>query len=187
MISKGNNRSSSSTIKNVVALGFSKSSTSRTYLSVVIPSEFSTPMRASPATVSLFSVTLSSAEPGTAGESDTLKKVGYDERISFREQVRCQCADAHHPNAARTYTDRFLVFNSKVLEDRGQYLVITAVRKTFNGHVMISSPFNPSLLLCSLIAPLVLQLSGGDPIPLCCKGNSTIQPIPSIRSPVSLV
>lgn len=77
-------------------------------------------------------------EYGATGESDAVKKVGYNECIALREQAKREGADTHRPEASvpNAHADCFMVSNSKVLEGRGKYVVTAVGQKSFNGRIM---------------------------------------------------
>jgi Ca2+-transporting ATPase len=76
-------------------------------------------------------------ESGATGESDAIKKVGYDECIALREQAKREGVDAHAFDAPNAHTDCFMVSGCKVLEGYGKYVVIAVGQKSFNGRIMM--------------------------------------------------
>jgi Ca2+-transporting ATPase len=59
-------------------------------------------------------------ESGATGESDAIKKVGYEDCVMLQEQAMRQGSDIHGFNAPNTHTDCFMVSGSKVLEGYGK-------------------------------------------------------------------
>ena len=85
-------------------------------------------------------------ESGATGESDAIKKVGYDDCIMLREQAKREGADVHAFDAPNAHTDCFMVSGAKVLEGYGKYVVIAVGQKSFNGRIMMGmlhSNFTP--------------------------------------------
>ena len=82
-------------------------------------------------------------ESGATGESDTIKKVVYDECIALREQAKWEGTDVHGFDA-NTHTDCFMVSGSKVLEGYGKYVVIAVGQKSFNGRIMMGTQLGNS-------------------------------------------
>ena len=82
-------------------------------------------------------------ESGATGESDAIKKVGYEECISLREQVKREGGDAF--DAANAHTDCFMISGAKVLEGYGKYVVIAVGQKSFNGRIMMGTFLGNSL------------------------------------------
>ena len=65
-------------------------------------------------------------ESGATGESDAIRKVGYEE-----------CKRLERKGEAPAHTDCFMVSGSKVLEGYGSYVVIAVGTKSFNGRIMM--------------------------------------------------
>jgi len=108
-------------------------------------------------------------ESGTTGESDTIKKVNYDECIALREQAEFEGVDAHDFDAPNAHTDCFLVSGSKVLEGYGKYVVIAVGQKSFNCRIMMGMFSESYPGFRTLTTPLVSQLSGEIPALLRCR------------------
>lgn len=125
-------------------------------------------------------------EPGTTGESDTVKKVGYDEHISSRDQVKCKGTNVRVLDATQMQTDRHLVSGCRVLEGYGKHVATALGQTTFNSHITTGSSSNAPLLFRPLTIPPVLQLLGENTITLCYKRNSAIWPDPLARLAASL-
>ena len=88
-------------------------------------------------------------ESGATGESDAIKKVGYEDCIVLREQTKREGTDVHGFDAANAHTDCFMVSGAKVLEGYGKYVVIAVGQKSFNGRIMMGTSFCKSVLLIS--------------------------------------
>ena len=86
-------------------------------------------------------------ESGATGESDAIKKVGYDDCISLREHAKQEGTHVHAFDAAHTHTDCFIVSGSKVLEGYGKYVVIAVGEKSFNGRIMMGAFLGNFLLV----------------------------------------
>ena len=78
-------------------------------------------------------------ESGATGESDTIKKVAYDDCIMLREQAKREGADVHAFDTPNAHTDCFMVSGAKVLEGYGKYVVIAVGQKSSNGHIMMGT------------------------------------------------
>jgi len=78
-------------------------------------------------------------ESGATGESDAIKKVGFDECIAFREQAKRDGSDIHGLDAPHAHTDCFMISGAKVLEGYGRYVVIAVGQKSFNGRIMMGA------------------------------------------------
>ena len=76
-------------------------------------------------------------ESGATGESDAIRKVGYDKLFRLREQARREGASTHGFNVSNAHADCFVVSGSKVLGGHGKYVVIAVGRKSFNSRVMM--------------------------------------------------
>ena len=83
-------------------------------------------------------------ESGATGESDAIKKVGYEECISLREKVKREGGDPF--GAANAHTDCFMVSGSKILEGYGKYVVIAVGQKSLNGRIVTGMSFANLLL-----------------------------------------
>ena len=86
-------------------------------------------------------------ESGATGESDTLKKVGYDDRTVPREQAKREGADIHGFDAPNVHTDYFMVSGAKILEGYGKYVIIAVGQKSFNGRIM-TGMLHSNFLFC---------------------------------------
>ena len=86
-------------------------------------------------------------ESCVTGESDTIKKVGYDKCITLREQAKREGADPHAFDTPNAHTDCFLVSGAKVLEGYGKYVIIAVGRKSFSGHIMMGTFSDHYLLI----------------------------------------
>lgn len=127
-------------------------------------------------------------ESGATGESDAIKKVGFDECIAFREQAKRDGSDIHGLDAPHAHTDCFMISGSKVLEGYGKYVVIAVGQKSFNGRIMMALRGDPDptplqeklndlaeliakiggaaglLLFTALMIRFFVQLGTGDPV-----------------------
>ena len=83
-------------------------------------------------------------ESGATGESDAIKKVGYEDCIMLREQAKREGTDIHGFDAANAHTDCFVVSGTEVLEGYGKYVVTAVGQKSFNGRIMMSMFFGKS-------------------------------------------
>jgi len=83
-------------------------------------------------------------ESGATGESDAIKKVGFGECVSLREQAKREGADVHAFDAPNAHTDCFMISGSKILEGYGKYVVIAVGQKSFNGRIMMGAFFESS-------------------------------------------
>lgn len=92
-------------------------------------------------------------EPCTTGGSDAIKKAGYDERISLRDQSGCKGINMRGLDAARMHRAHPLA--SGVLEGSGQHVVTALGQTTLDSHVTTGPSRSTSLLFCSLTIPLV--------------------------------
>jgi Ca2+-transporting ATPase len=99
-------------------------------------------------------------ESGTTGEPSVIRKVGYDECISLREQAKREHAGVHEFNVSNCHTDCFMVSGSKVLEGYGKYVCHRCRPEEFqrpyhDGYVYMEILMTD---LRTLITPLGLQL-----------------------------
>jgi Ca2+-transporting ATPase len=95
-------------------------------------------------------------ESSVTGESDTIKKLSYEECIALRDKRLAEfdpdglSGDGESVSASQTkinpsglellgHTDCFVVSGSKVLEGVGSYVVISVGTKSFNGRIMMGS------------------------------------------------
>ena len=85
-------------------------------------------------------------ESNATGESNTIKKVNYNERIALREQTKRKGINVHAFDAPGAHTDCFLVSGAKVLKGYGKYIVIAVGQKSFNGRIMMGT-FSDNFLL----------------------------------------
>ncbi|PPR03673.1 hypothetical protein CVT24_007794 [Panaeolus cyanescens] len=65
-------------------------------------------------------------ESGATGESDTIKKITYDEYLALSKT-----GEAKH-------SDCFMISGSKVLEGVGKYVIVAVGTKSFNGRIMMA-------------------------------------------------
>ena len=98
-------------------------------------------------------------ESGATGESDAIKKVGYDDCISLREQAKRDGVDVHAFDAPNAHTDCFMVSGSKILEGYGKYVIIAVGQKSFNGRIMMGTLLKFFPIIWILTIPLIWQLS----------------------------
>jgi len=99
-------------------------------------------------------------ESGATGESDTIKKLSYQECIAFRDRRLAEfdpdglVGDGESTRGSRRnlkfsgldllgHTDCFLVSGSKVNEGIGFFMVIAVGTKSFNGRVMMGLSLIP--------------------------------------------
>ena len=78
-------------------------------------------------------------ESGATGESDAIKKVGFDDCITLREQSKREGTDGHAFDAPDAHTDCFMVSGSKVLEGYGKYVAVAVGQKSFHGRIMMGT------------------------------------------------
>ena len=122
-------------------------------------------------------------ESGATGESDAIKKVGYDDCIMLREQAKREGADVHGFDAPNAHTDCFMVSGAKVLEGYGKYVVIAVGQKSFNGRIMMGMlRGNSSFCLSTLNThhPFLALRGDPDPTPLQEKLNDLAELIAKI-------
>lgn len=118
-------------------------------------------------------------ESGATGESDTIKKLSYEECIALRDAKLRECSQGSSPAASVLaipggeeaaggdgghrdtrrpsgmdllgHTDCFVVSGSKVLEGVGKYVVISVGTRSFNGRIMMGTWSRPFSALSLLI------------------------------------
>lgn len=66
-------------------------------------------------------------ESGATGESDTIKKISYEDCLKLGAEE----------GGELKHTDCFLISGSKVLEGYGSYVVIAVGTRSFNGRIMM--------------------------------------------------
>ncbi|KAH9025691.1 calcium-translocating P-type ATPase [Lactarius deliciosus] len=110
-------------------------------------------------------------ESSATGESDTIKKLSYEECIALRDQQLMEFDLDSPPGGGECvsdsqrktgpsdlellrYTDCFIVSGSKVVEGVGSYVVISVGTKSFNGRITMALRRN------SENTPLQLKLNG---------------------------
>jgi P-type Ca2+ transporter type 2C len=127
-------------------------------------------------------------ESGATGESDAIKKVGYDDCIAIREQAKREGVDPHEFGAVNAHTDCFMVSGSKVLEGYGRYVVIAVGEKSFNGRIMMGTCYLTIYQLPDPLTTHVTALRGDpDPTPLQVKLNELAELIAKIGGAAGLI
>jgi len=111
-------------------------------------------------------------ESGAIGESDAIKKVGYDACVMLREQAKREGADIHGLDAPNAHTDCFMVSGAKVLEGYGKYVVIAVGQKSFNGRIVMGTfPGNSSFWPTTHTPRFTARRGDPNPTPLQKKLN----------------
>ncbi|KAH9159735.1 calcium-translocating P-type ATPase [Lactarius sanguifluus] len=88
-------------------------------------------------------------ESNATGESDTIKKLSYEECVALRDQHLMEFDLDSPPGGSQRktgpsglellgYTDCFIVSGSKVVEGVGSYVVISVGTKSFNGRITMA-------------------------------------------------
>ena len=78
-------------------------------------------------------------ESCATGDSDSIKKVSYEECVALRDKRRLTESDPGGPSGDGELlrrADCFIVSGSKVLEGFGSYVVVAVGTKSFNGRIM---------------------------------------------------
>ena len=78
-------------------------------------------------------------ESCATGDSDSIKKVSYEECVALRDKRRPTELDRGGPSGDGELlrrADCFIVSGSKVLEGFGSYVVVAVGTKSFNGRIM---------------------------------------------------
>jgi P-type Ca2+ transporter type 2C len=113
--------------------------------------------------VFLFGHNVRCDESGATGESDSIRKISYEECITLRDRRLAEfdpdrsVGDIESTSGSRRevhlsgldllgHTDCFVISGSKVLEGVGSYVVVSVGTKSFNGRIMMG----PSLGLSCL-------------------------------------
>ena len=106
-------------------------------------------------------------EPSIVGESDAIKKVGYDDCILLREQAKREGSGVHGFDTPDAHTDCFMVSGSKVLEGCGKYVVIAVGQKCFDGRILMGTSIGDFPSWATAQITLFAALRGDpDPTPL---------------------
>ena len=101
-------------------------------------------------------------ESGTIGETDTMRKVWYDE--SIYSQAGCEGTNSHGLDTASMHTYRSPVSESKTLEGYGQHVATTPGQKTSSSHAL-TSPSSNILFFLSVNHFACFTALGSEPRP----------------------